>query len=228
MNIAQIIFCKLEPILISFYRKLLQSPPPNLEGDRYIEYSWIAAHIPDGPGYALDFGCGFGWMGLLAARRGFKVIAIDLRNIVWPYIHINLNFQRKDLFDIIKKLPPLDLVISCSTIEHVGLSYRYGGKSDEGKSDIEAMRVINNKMNPGGIMLMTIPVGKDSMFYPLHRVYGEKRLTILLENWNIIKKEFWIKNKSNKWFMTNESAALNIQASDHYYGLGLYVLEKPR
>jgi hypothetical protein len=53
-------------------------PTRNLWGDRDVEYSFIAAHMPNGPGKALDFGSGSSYMSLLAALRGFEVIALDL------------------------------------------------------------------------------------------------------------------------------------------------------
>jgi hypothetical protein len=51
-------------------------PTRNLWGDRDVEYSFIAAHMPNGPGKALDFGSGSSYMSLLAALRGFEVIAL--------------------------------------------------------------------------------------------------------------------------------------------------------
>jgi len=62
-------------------RILLQSErvlTPNLLGDRDIEWSWVASQIPPSGGDALDFGAGNSSLGLVAALRGFKVVAMDL------------------------------------------------------------------------------------------------------------------------------------------------------
>ncbi len=67
-----------EAKLIQAYRKFTDPPPPNYRGDRDIEYSWIAGRCPEGPGRGLDFGCGRSYMALVAVRRGFKMLAIDL------------------------------------------------------------------------------------------------------------------------------------------------------
>jgi len=112
---------RLEPALIKLYRRISEPPIPNLRGDRDIELSWVAANIPDGPGEALDFGCGEGWMGLIAARKGFKVTALDLQPIVWDYKHPNLNFVQGDIFKLNFAPNQFDLIINCSSIEHVGL-----------------------------------------------------------------------------------------------------------
>lgn len=219
---------RLEPHLLQVYRRLLQSPPPNLEGDRYIEYSWIAANIPNGPGQALDFGCGFSWMGLLAARRGFQVRAVDLREIKWSYLYPGLKFKKGNLFDVIGELPMMDLIICCSTIEHIGLSKRYGGEESQNCTDLEAMELLYKLLKSGSTMLLTLPIGRDSIFYPLHRVYGEERLPKLLAGWEVIKKEYWIKDKFNRWIISEERVTLNIEPSQYYYGLGLFVLQNSR
>jgi len=226
MSLVRKILRRLEPYLLQVYRKLLQPPPPNLEGDRYVEYSWIAANIPNSPGQALDFGCGFSWMGLLAARRGFKVTAIDLREIKWSYLFPGLEFKKGNLFDIIDELHTMDLIICCSTIEHIGLLRRYGGEDNKNCTDLEAMELLYTLLKPESIMLLTLPIGRDSVFYPLHRVYGEKRLPKLLDGWKIIKKEYWIKDKFNRWIISQEEIALNEEPSQYCYGLGLFVLKK--
>jgi|SRR5579859_485967 len=213
-----------EPRLRSFYRKLLQPPPPNLEGDRYIEYSWVAAQVPAGPGQALDFGCGYSWMGLLAARRGYHVTAIDLRDISWPYFHAALDFSRCDLFELRDRLPSLDLIICCSTIEHVGLSDRYDAGRPRRQTDRDAMDLLHHLLKPAGIMLLTLPVGQDKDVVPFHRVYGEQRLPLLLERFDILQREFWVKSSENRWIIAEEQEALQQVPSMSYYGLGLFKL----
>lgn len=48
MSSVREILWKLEPYLLQIHQKPFQPLPPNLEGDRYIEYSWITANIPNG------------------------------------------------------------------------------------------------------------------------------------------------------------------------------------
>ncbi|RKX93373.1 MAG: hypothetical protein DRP84_08565 [Spirochaetes bacterium] len=218
------IFQKIEPAFIRLYKKLSQPPIPNLRGDRDVEYSWIAINIPSGSGKALDFGCGQGWMGLLAARRGYDVIAIDLQPVDWYYKHPNLKFIQGDILKL--NFPPqsFDLVINCSSIEHVGLKGRYSVVEDRPDGDIEAMQKIRRLLKPEGFMLLTIPVGKDVLFPPLHRVYGRMRLPKLLEGYRVDKREYWIKDNQNCWISTDEYTALNQKPHRYSYGLGCFVL----
>lgn len=215
----------IEPVLLSVYRRLSLGPPPNLEGDRYIEYSWIASHISPGTGYALEVGCGRGYLALIAARCGFRVTAIDLTPVSWLYIHPNLNFIQTDLLDLNITPSSLDLIINCSTIEHIGLG-RYGDKLNL-NGDIEAMKLLRNLLKPGGIMLLTIPVGKDAVYRQLHRVYGPERLPRLLEGYVVEDKEYWIKDSQNRWIMVDEKMALNWRSRPSVYGLGCFTLRPP-
>lgn len=211
-------------MLVKAYRKISDPPVPNLKGERDVEYSWIAANMPAGPGEALDFGAGEGYMGLLAARRGFAVTALDLEPVHWSYGHPNLRFSRGDIFEA--DLPPahFDLIINCSSIEHVGLSGRYGVKENRADGDIEAMAKLRKLLKPGGRMLLTIPVGRDAVFSPFHRVYGEERLPSLMAGYAVEREEYWAKDHRNKWILAERSAALSQRASRDLYGLGCFVL----
>lgn len=218
----------IEPILKKIYQKLVTPPMPNLKGDRDIENSWITVNMHEGPGEALDFGCGLGWLGLLAARNGFNVTAIDLEPVKWFYKHPTLKFIQGDILKLSFPSEYFDLIINCSTIEHVGLVRCYGVTESILDGDIEAMNILKNILKPNGIMLLTIPVGHDKVFVSLHRVYGKCRLARLLQGWEVLKKEYWIKDTDNRWIMVDESVALNKEPLEYCYGLGLFVLRKPQ
>lgn len=199
-------------------------PPRPLEGDRDVEYSWVVSRMGRGPGRALDFGCGTGYLGLVAARRGYQVTAIDLMPVSWLYRMAGLKFVQGDLLTM--DLPPrgFNLIINCSTVEHVGLAGRYGSP-DLPDGDREAMRKLHDLAKPAGKMLLTIPVGRDAVFAPLHRVYGEERLPRLLEGWAIEKQEFWVRQADGRWAQVERSDALALQPQATLYGLGLFVLK---
>ncbi|MFZ8804427.1 MAG: class I SAM-dependent methyltransferase, partial [Candidatus Calescibacterium sp.] len=131
--------------------------------------------MPEGPGNALDFGSGQSYMGLIAARKGFNTIALALEPVRWFYKHPRLKFIQGDTLKL--QFPPssFDLIINCSAIEYAGLAGRYGVTKDRPDGDIEAMKILKIILKPGGKMLLTIPVGQDNVFKPLHRVYGKER-----------------------------------------------------
>jgi len=197
---------------------------PNLVGDRDIEWSWISSQMPSGPGEALDFGNGGSFLGLIAAQRGFYVTAVDLGPVQWPYIHPHLRFIEGDILKLSLPRDHFDLVINCSTVEHVGLSGRYGVTKSCPDGDLEAMMRLRELMKPGGVMLMTIPIGLDTVFPPLHRVYGFKRLPKLLDGYCVDREEYWVKNDSNCWILKDKQEALRHEPLERLYGLGCFVL----
>lgn len=206
----------------------------NLLGDRDVEWSWVASQMPSGPGEALDFGPGGSYLGLMAAQRGFNVTAVDLETVHWPYVHPGLRFIQGDILKLPLPKEHFDLVINCSTVEHVGLAGRYGVTENRRDGDLEAMRRLWDLMKPGGLMLLTIPVGRDAVFAPLCRVYGRERLPRLLDGYVVEKEAFWVKDQENRWVQTDRETALDFEASagswdplQNVYGLGCFVLRKP-
>jgi SAM-dependent methyltransferase len=216
-----------EPQARKLYHLLMEGRPPNLNGDRAIEYSWIAAHMPDGPGKALDFGCGsWSWMTLMAARKGFESIGFDLQDVQRPYLHPSLGFMRGDILKTELQEGKFDLIINCSAIEHVGLD-RYGATMLTDAGDLEAMKRLRWLLKPNKPMLLTIPVGRDTVIAPLHRVYGTVRLPKLLEGWSIDQEEYWVKDETNRWVLVSKEVALQNPPTRRCYGLGLFALRNP-
>ena len=206
----------------------------NLLGDRDIEWSWVAAQILSQSGRALDFGNGGSAQGLLAALRGYDVTAVDMGEVKWPYTHPRLRFVRGDILRLPLPKEDFDLVINCSTVEHVGLVGRYGVTEDRPDGDLEAMAHLRDLMKPGATMLLTIPVGQDGVFAPLTRVYGPKRLPRLLEGYTVVEEAFWVKDEQNRWVLCDRETALNFEASggswdplQNAYGLACFVLRRP-
>jgi hypothetical protein len=75
-------------------------------------------------------------------------------------------------------------------------------------------------------MLLTVPVGRDAVFPPLHRVYGSERLCKLLDGYVVEKEEYWVKNIQNAWILTDKQVALAREAQPRLYGLGCFVLKR--
>jgi SAM-dependent methyltransferase len=206
---------------------------PNLLGDRDIEWSWLSSQMSCGPGEALDFGSGGSHLALIAAQRGFNVTAVDLESVRWHYVHPRLHFILGDILKLPLHTEHFDLIINCSTVEHVGLAGRYGVTEDRPDGDMEAMAHLRALIKPDGVMLLTIPVGQDAVFAPLTRVYGAQRLPQLLNGYIVEKEEFWIKDGQNRWRLCDKESALNFKASAvswdslrNVYALGCFVLRK--
>lgn len=211
----------------------MDSYPVNLLGSRDIEWSWVVSQMPSGPGEALDFGPGGSDLSLVAAQRGFNVTAVDLEPVHWLYLHPGLRFVQGDILTLSLPAKHFDLVINCSTVEHVGLAGRYGVTENRPDGDIEAMTRFWDLMKSGGVMLLTIPVGQEATFAPFCRVYGQQRLHRLLNGYSVEQEAFWVKDQENRWVQCDKEVALNFEASAAstdplraIYALGCFVLKR--
>jgi SAM-dependent methyltransferase len=199
----------------------------DLSGDSDIEWSWVAARIPQGTGEAIDFGCGESPLGVVAAHAGFRVTAVDLGTVTWPYRHERLTFLQGDILELPLEEERFTLVINCSAIEHVGIAGRYGVTEGRADGDLAAMARLRSLLRPGGLMLLTIPVGSDAVFAPWHRVYGADRLPKLLQGFDVEIREFWLKDPENRWARGEERTVLAAPSRERLYGLGCFVLRRP-
>jgi SAM-dependent methyltransferase len=205
----------------------------DIYGERNIEWSFLTVEMPDGPGEALEFGCEQGYLSLLAAQKGFHVIANDLQEQRLTWQHSSVDFQQGDLLPL--KLPSnyFDLIINCSSVEHVGVAGRYGIEKESCDGDLMVMGRLADVLKPGGHFLMTVPCGRDAVMAPWCRVYGRERLPRLLAGLRVVKERYWVKNVSNRWVGCDRESALNFEpqfdAKDAHrcaYALGGFVLAK--
>jgi len=200
----------------------------DLAGDRWVEWSFCFARMADGPGTTLDFGADIGFLSLAAAQRGHAVTALDREPSRLDYEHPAVQHVQADILDRPLAGRRFDQILNCSSVEHVGLSGRYGS-GDQPEGDLEAMRVMATMLAPGGRMLLTVPVGRDAVWPPLHRIYGEQRLPRLLEAYTVAEEQYWRKDPAlGRWTPCERSAALAVEGSDAFYALGLFVLTAGR
>jgi SAM-dependent methyltransferase len=196
-----------------------------LEGDRDIEWAWVLAHLRDEPGRVLDLGAGHGLLSLAAAFRGHEVVAVDLEANAFRFDAPGIEYRRGDFNDMELGDASFDQVLNCSTIEHFGLGGRYGSR-DERDADLAGMARLARLLRPKGTMVLTVPVGRDGVYAPLHRVYGEERLPRLLEGYHTLRETYFAKPDSDdRWQPVERAAALAEPSSARYYALGLFVLE---
>lgn len=142
--------------------------------DRYIEYPYVIEHLPKPPAKVLDVGCSGSMFPLLMKAMGYDVYGIDIR----PYPNPNFHFIQGNICNT--KFPDysFDVVTAVSTIEHIGLTGRYGAKKED--SDTKALTEILRILRPDGNLIMTVPYGKEYIVGKYHRIYNREKLEILL------------------------------------------------
>jgi SAM-dependent methyltransferase len=194
---------------------------PTLVGDRLVEWSFCFARLADGPGRTLDFGADTGFLSLAAAQRGHEVVALDRLQTRPDYDHERVEFRHADILDHPLEGERFDQILNCSSVEHVGLPGRYES-TNAPDGDLEAMAIMRETLAPEGWMVMTIPVGRDLVCPPLHRIYGAKRLPRLLDGYTILEQQYW--RKDDAWEPSDRETVLATEGSESFYSLGLFVL----
>jgi SAM-dependent methyltransferase len=199
----------------------------DLQGDRIVEWSFCLARLADGPGTTLDFGADVAFLSLAAAQRGHTVVALDRLPSALDYEDERVEVVQEDILARPLQARTFDQIINCSSIEHVGLSGRYGS-AEVPDGDLEAMAILRDLLAPQGRMILTIPVGRDLVCAPKHRIYGGERLPRLLDGFQIVEEQFWRKDTDAAvWKQTDRETALDTEGSASFYSLGLSVLARP-
>lgn len=198
----------------------------SLKGDRKVEWGYVKQNLPEGDGFLLDIGPSptNPKPARVALSRGYQVVAVGLQR---PELaHQKFTFIHGDFLEV--NIPwTFDWIINISTIEHFGLAGRYGITENNPDADLLGMRRARALMKPNAKMLLTIPVGVDSVMGFLHRVYGKVRLPRLLRGYRVLEKLYWAKfNDEDIFVSTDEETALSTipTINSSYYALGAYTL----
>lgn len=175
--------------------------------ERIVEIPLVLNNIPREKSKILDIGCRYSLLPIQLSSMGHKVYGID----IYPYQrkHPNLHFFRGDFLEAHFRNNFFDVVISLSTIEHIGLGY-YKEKLNI-HADRDAVEKVKRILKPKGTFLLTVPFGKpmDSNWY---RVYDRKRIMNLLSSFQISTWKVFAEKQSS-WVPVSIGAAEKIDSS---------------
>lgn len=195
----------------------------DLDGEKLLDWGWLCAHLPHERKLALEIGPGKSPVIPAMLALDYKVVAIDFDETLANAVH-GFQFIKGD-FTKVKLDQRFEVVVACSVVEHIGLAGRYSS-DEQPDGDLSAMKKIHDVLQDDGILLLTIPVGKDTIYRPFHRVYGEHRLPRLLAGFEVVDSHFRIKDPWGPWRSAAAEDALNYATSLQRYALGEFSLRK--
>jgi len=67
-----------------------------------------------------------------------------------------------------------------------GVMTRYGDPINP-SGDLLAMEKTAKYLKDGGLMFLAVPIGRDTVVWNAHRVYGKARLPLLIQQWDLIE-----------------------------------------
>jgi 2-polyprenyl-3-methyl-5-hydroxy-6-metoxy-1,4-benzoquinol methylase len=199
--------------------------------ERIIELPFIFSHIPTkAPSLKiLDFGCARSWLSLSLASLGHRVAGIDLRD--YPFHHPNFKFRQGNILELTET--GFDAVISLSTLEHVGLN-AYGASDDHSQLD-QVVQKIYTLLKPGGLLILTLPVGKPSVD-AFERSFAPEEVKDLMQEHSLkLDYEHYFRRKDALHWAPCTQAQIHSVANDLHArrmfgsgvnGIGCYVFAK--
>jgi hypothetical protein len=197
----------------------------DLEGEKYLDWGWVASNLVGLNGKAIDIGCCRSPVAVMLRDMGFDVTGVDLGRVTFELDRF--QFVQGD-FNALSFTPEsFDVAVLCSAVEHIGLAGRYNSP-DAPDGDLLAMRKVRELLKTQGRCILTTPVGIDGVFAPRHRVYGRQRFPQLIEGFTVERQRFLVKTPAsdNRWTETTEKEAFAVQGSESFYALGEFVLRK--
>jgi len=195
-----------------------------LDGDICVQYAFAVRNLlklnRDTYKTVLEVGCCRSALTPIMKELGFTVCGIDLMPSPLSYEgvrYIEGDFLTADIED------SYDVVAMVYVLEHIGLTSRYHSTEVE-DGDISALEKVKQIMNPGGVLIFTIPYGEEKTIRPLHRVYNKnsKLLRYAYENFELDAEEFYKNNPKNVWTKCEENEARGVTPSEGNYALGLF------
>ncbi len=182
--------------------------------ERIAEYPYVFAQLARHPEVksVLDIGSAFSLLPLQLATLGYKVTGLD---IIDPgdLHHPNFTQVISDLFE--NRLPPnsFDAVVSISTIEHMGFGV-FGDKVIP-NADVKAFEIVHQLLKPGGIAIITLPVGSPNDYWHKHwfnkiTYFSMERIALVTRNFEILdqrllgKNTQWVKDALIEFFAPAE------------------------
>ena len=111
-------------------------------------------------------------------------------------------------------IEPYDFAFSYSSLEHDGLA-RYGDPLNP-FGDLESIARVHCLLRPGGLFFLGFPVAYDAVIWNAHRIYGQLRLQLVLNQWELVEVI------ADRPLQFNDKATLG-----HWYNQPILVLRKP-
>lgn len=195
--------------------------------DRYVEYPFIVRNLPRPPARILDVGSAGSYFPLLLAGFGYQVEGLDVREyaITNRLSFPDFKFSKGDIRKCVIADNVFDAVISTSTVEHIGLSGRYGADEDM-DGDRKALAQMRRVVKPGGAVIITVPFGRAKIIRPDCRVYDFAWLTRIEAGFTLSKEAYYLQDDAGDWYECSRTEAESLDARNDLYAICCHKLIK--
>lgn len=176
-----------DPVLLERFATGAPLPPAYGQGldERLVELPWVLSHLP--PGYALTLDAGSSLnhalmldQPALAEKRLHIITLVPEKECFWDR---GISYVYDDLRALPFRDALYDVVVSVSTLEHVGCDNAFYGAPDAARSidDFQdAVRELSRVLRPGGLFLLTVPYGVHQ-YHGAFQQFDRRRLSMAVE-----------------------------------------------
>jgi len=195
--------------------------------DRYVEYPFIVRNLPKPPARILDVGSAGSYFPLLLSGFGYQVVGLDVREyaITNRLSFPNFKFSKGDIRKCDIADNSFDAVISTSTVEHIGLSGRYGMDEDV-DGDCKALAQMQRIVRPGGVVIITVPFGMAKIIRPDCRVYDFAWLRRIEAGLKLSEEAYYLQDDAGDWYECSRAEAESLDARNDLYAICCHKLLK--
>lgn len=130
----------------------------------------------------LDVGGSESTVALSLASLGYEVTVVDPRG--YRLKHPSLREFAVPLAELPRQLR-FDAAVVLSSIEHFGLSGYGEQQSEDARLDRQAIADIRDRLEDGGLLVLTVPFAQEFSRDDFQRVYSLEELTGMLSGWRI-------------------------------------------
>lgn len=139
--------------------------------ERIVEYPWLFAHLPDGPGKLLDAGSAlnFDYMLREPKLRQKQLTIMTLAPEDECFWKLGVSYVFGDLRNLCFREGHFDYIVSISTVEHIGLDNTLLYTQDPEKRETNtgsyraALQELRRVLRPGGKLYLTVPFGRHDV-----------------------------------------------------------------
>ncbi len=136
--------------------------------ERIVEYPWLLSRMSSNGGLVLDGGSVLNYPFLLDAPQlsAKRLVILTLAPESTMAKRQNVSYMFGDLRETLFRDGAFDLIVSVSTLEHIGMDnaklYTQDDQHNESQLDdyLRVIREFHRILKPGGRFLMTVPFGK--------------------------------------------------------------------
>jgi SAM-dependent methyltransferase len=202
--------------------KVLYQQPPN--SDRNLEYPWLLENIKISSGRILDVGSTASDLLYDFLPKTIEINSIDLNSK--PIKNEAVKFSVGDIRQTAYADNYFDIVSCISTLEHIGVTGRYGSDYDE-QGDLKAVMEMARILKPSGTLLVTVPYGSKDVL-PLNKLYNKERIAGLFKGFSSVEVEYKkYFSRFQLWLSTTEAeAAKTDMINDLWYAIAFIKAKK--